>query len=54
MDTEKVSQEECDHSDVCRDEFVCLICGKDMHEEYMSNACEALDVFYDSLEDRYS
>lgn len=35
----------CEHSDVCRDERICLICDKDMSEELSARA-------YDRYKDR--
>lgn len=31
----------CDHDDVCMDERCCLICGKDMTEEFAARAYDA-------------
>lgn len=35
----------CDHSDVCHDEMVCLICGKDMAEDLLSAAYDRAKDF---------
>lgn len=38
IDNNEVCEECCDHSDIDEDEFVCLICGKDLREDYISKA----------------
>lgn len=47
MENEK-HDEKCEHSDICKDERICLNCGKDMSEEL---ACEAENII-DTYEDR--
>ena len=34
----------CDHSDICRDERLCLICGKDLTEEFICDAEARADL----------
>lgn len=41
----RAEDEDCDHTDTCMDEFVCLTCGLDRREELMSRA-------YDRAKDR--
>ncbi len=33
---------DCEHDDICEDEFVCLICGKDMREDLMAKAFDVV------------
>ena len=30
----EIDEEDCDHSDIDRDDKICLICGKDMTERF--------------------
>lgn len=45
VDTDKLSPEDCDHTDTCMDEFVCLDCGADRREELMSRAYDRAKDF---------
>lgn len=38
LETQTPSQEECEHQDVCEDDFICLDCGVSRREEMMSRA----------------
>lgn len=38
----KAEEEECDHSDICLDEFYCTICGKDMLEAAKEDAFDRM------------
>lgn len=45
LSEEDFCQKCCDHSDLCYDELVCLICSKDMIEEMSAESYERAKNF---------